>query len=98
MSVLLKPTGTVVRMTKDDLVIERDVPLPGARGRPRRGPHLAVQRAMETMEVNDSFVSPLGTKPTLAIAKTVRQQTGRGFATRSDFSIEPPTVRVWRVR
>ena len=98
MQSVYRPTGTIVRMTKDDLVLEKDVPLPGARGRPRRGPHLAVQRAMETMEVNDSFVSPLGTKPTLASAKPVRIQTGRRFATRSDFSVDPPTVRVWRVK
>lgn len=98
MQPVYRPTGTIVRMTKDDIVVEKDVPIPIAHGRPRKGPHLAVQRAMETMDIGDSFVSPIDSKATLAVAKGVRIQTGRKFSTRSDFGTTPPTVRVWRTK
>lgn len=99
MSVLLKPTGTLVTARpRDEIKLERGIPVPLAGGRPRQGPHLAVQRAMEAMDIEESFISPLDSKATLAIAKTVRLRTGRRFATRTMTEHGVAIVRVWRLK
>lgn len=98
MTVLLRPTGTFVTQKTTHIEIERGVPIPIAHGRPRRGPHLAVQLAMANMEINESFVSPLDSKATLSIAKGVRLSMGRKFATRTVVEDGKSVVRVWRIK
>lgn len=98
MQSVYRPTGTFVTQKTERITIERNVPIPIAHGRPRRGPHLAVQLAMEKMEIGESFVSLLDSKATLSIAKGVRLSMGRKFATRTVVEDDKSVVRVWRLK
>lgn len=93
LSTLVKPTGTKVQ-TVFEIKIQKNIPLPARLGRQRSGKYLAVQEAMETMQVGDSFVSLIDSKATLAVAKSVRKKLGRWFSTRQ----EENGVRVWRTK
>lgn len=97
MSVLLKPTGTRIPRS-DEIIIQRNIPIPLGMGRPRMGKYLAVQQAMEEMGVGDSFISLLGSKPTLAIAKSVRKKMNRQFITRTLQESGQTILRVWRTK
>jgi len=98
-TVLLKPTGSLVAVRdKNAITFDKDIPIPPAGGRARRGPYLAVQRAMERMAVEtESFVSPLPMKATLSIAKSVRLATKKQFAARTLIENGETVVRVWRI-
>lgn len=96
LSSMIKPTGT--RLSDiNKIVINKNVPIPLAHGRARRGPYLAVQLALETMAVGDSFISPIDGKATLSICKSVKVHTKRRFVTRTLSEDDAPVVRVWRI-
>lgn len=99
MSVLLKPTGTRIPMP-DEIFIQTNIPIPKSKGngRPRFGKYLAIQLALEEMEVGDSFISPLPSKPTLAIIKSVRVKMDRKFISRTVQENGHMVLRVWRTK
>jgi RNA repair pathway DNA polymerase beta family len=85
------------------IVIDKDVPLPRRRGRPKRGEEKSQFLPLAAMEPGDSFFVPAPLRSTVAAAVTRYSSTHAGmvFATRSldsDPVYGAVGMRVWRVQ